>query len=222
MQIGPERPDERGRVPATAVASHGTGGTGGHGWGHRRLLAGRFWRLWVPEGLRCEDGVCSGYGVQDARLWCRTGTQPAPRPPLPMHGLGMGWFWVPLPGAGSAQPYCRAQGGCMGLCRPQIPPVRPPGCLWGISKLLGVSKPRHRAHRAPSPGCAACSTERESKEGMGCVGFAKDRPFPLPFEQRHGPAAVLLCSGEIQPNSASCKVWGSFGGFTDALTLVHP
>lgn len=83
----------------------------------------------MPEGLWCGDGVCSGYGVQDARLWCRIGTQPAPRPPLPMHGLGMGWFWVPLPGAGSAWPYCRAQGDCMGLGGPQIPPVRPPGCL---------------------------------------------------------------------------------------------
>lgn len=129
MQIGPERPDERGRVPATAVASRGTAGTGGHGWGHRRLFAGWFWRLRVPEGLRCEDGVCSSYGVQDARLWCRIGTQPAPRPPLPMHGLGMGWFWAPLPSAGSAWPYCRAQEGCMGLGGPQIPPVRPPGCL---------------------------------------------------------------------------------------------
>lgn len=126
MQIGPERPDERGRVPATAVASRGTAGTGGHGWGHRRLLAGWFWRLRVPEVLQCEDGVCSGYGVQDARLWCRIGTQPAPRPPLPMHGLGMGWFWVPLPGASSARPYW---GDCMGLGGPQIPPVRPPGCL---------------------------------------------------------------------------------------------
>lgn len=182
MQIGPERPDERGRVPATAVASRGTTGTGGHGWGHRRLLAGWFWRLWVLEGLRCGDGVCSGYGVQDAWLWCRIGTQPAPCPPLPMHGLGMGWFWVPLLGAGSARPYCRAQGGCMGLCGPQIPPVRPPGCLWGISELLGVSKPWH------------CAPKGILQPGMCCM----------------------------QPKSASCKVWGSFGGFTDALTLVHP
>lgn len=178
MQIGPERPDERGRVPATAVASHGTGGTGGHGWGHRRLLAGRFWRLWVPEGLRCEDGVCSGYGVQDARLWCKDWHAACPASPPSHAWVGNGMVLGPSSQCRFSPALLQGSGGLHGAVQTPNPPSETPGVSVGNIQAAGVSKPRHRAPEEILQPRMCCLQHGEGKQGGdGVRGVRQGSPF---------------------------------------------
>lgn len=201
MQIGPERPDERGRVPATAVASHGTGGTGGHGWGHRRLLAGRFWRLWVPEGLRCEDGVCSGYGVQDARLWCKDWHAACPASPPSHAWVGNGMVLGPSSQCRFSPALLQGSGGLHGAVQTPNPPSETPGVSVGnIQAAGGEQTPAPCSRGDPTAQDVLLAARRgKARRGWGAWGSPRIALFLYPLSKDMAQPLCSSAPGKFNP-----------------------